>query len=109
MPDGPLTLKRSQFLCPVTLHEAPDLSRWQVSVNVYSSAPTVREPTNLNTSFSSVTKIKGKIPEPREERRQVRTQEGTSVVGGLEMSPRSSLLSTGQGRSTPVFCSWCRE
>lgn len=34
MPGGPLTLKWSQFLCPVTLREAPDLSRWQVSERV---------------------------------------------------------------------------
>lgn len=105
MPDGPLTLKWSQFLCPVTLREA--LSRWQVSLNVCSSHPLLENQPEYQ--FSSGTKIKGIIPEPREERKQVRTQEGTSVVGGLERSPRSSLLHTRQRKSTPVFCSWCKE
>lgn len=102
MPDGPQTLKRSQFLCAaVTLREAPVFSRAASVFECLLIGATFIDP---NPSFSSVTKIKGIIPEHREERRQVRTQEGTSHVCRVrkvsqEQSPRYEM-----GKSTPVFC-----
>lgn len=109
MPGGPQTLKRPQFLCAaVTLREAPVFSR-TASVFECVLIWSHFHRTNLDPSFSSVTKIKGVIPEHREERRQVRTQEGTSHVWRVgkvsqEQSPRFEV-----GKSTPVFCGRCKE
>lgn len=80
MPDGPQTLKRSQFLCAaLTLREAPVFPRVARIFECVLICSHFQR-TNLDPSFSSVTKIKGIIAEHREERRQVRTQEGTSHV-----------------------------
>jgi hypothetical protein len=87
MPDGPLTLKWSQFLyAAITLDEAPDFPR---AASLFERVQTTCagwfhlhhfQRTNLGPRFSSVTKMKGIVPEHREERRWVKTQEGTSHV-----------------------------